>query len=149
MSCYLTFYGVPVKPKNNDGEVVENESDIDKKPIAIVSFSRNDDVFRYFDENCSIHYTYNNVKYTDINDSDVDAVEKDINNDIRSSEKRLLEYEKYASSNSDYIQEIISIKEYLDDLYRALHYVEFIGKIVREAGYSYSGGFDKIVANMG
>jgi hypothetical protein len=143
MSSYLTFYGIP-KSKDNDGEV-ENK---DKSPVALDSFSRNNDIYRYFDENLDIAFCYDGEKYSDITQSDVDTVESDILNDIRSSEKRLIEYEKYAGGNPDYVSEILSIKEYLEDLYRALHYTEFIGYIVNEASLKYRGGFEKIVANI-
>ena len=152
MSCYLNFYGVPCKPRENgDDEDLLPKAELDetKKPICIVSFSRNSEIFQYFDENCSIHFCYNETKYTDIEESDVDRVIGDINNDIRSSEKRLAEYEKYAGSNPDFIQDILSTKEYIEDLTRALHYAEFIGHIVRDASLAYSDGFGKIVANMG
>ena len=81
--------------------------------------------------------------------SDVEGVKCNIMEDIRSSEKRLNEYEKYASSNPDYIPEILSVKEYLEDLYRALHYAEFIGYIVSGAEYRYGSSFSKIVADIG
>lgn len=151
MSCYLTFYGIPVKEKTDEEKdfCKEKELDIERKPISIVSFSRNDGVFRYFNDNCSIPFTYNEIMYVDIDESDIDAVVKDINNDIKENEKRLSTYEKYATSNHEYIEEIIQMKDYLEELYRVLHNVEFIGKIVTEAGYKYSGGFGKIVANMG
>ncbi len=151
MSCYLTFCGIPVKEKTDEekGFCEEKELDTERKPISIVRFSRSDDVFRYFNDNCSIPLSCNEIVYTDIYESDIDAVVKDINNDIKETEKRLSTYEKYATSNHEYIEEIIQMKDYLEDLYKVLHDVEFIGKIVTEAGYKYSGGFCKIVAKMG
>ena len=150
MSSYLTFYGIPrLESDDRNDEIKEKVEDKDAKPISIVSFNRNNDIYRYFDENCNIAYCYDSIKYSDITSSDVSVVESDIKNDIMSSEKRLHEYEKYAGSNPDYVQEILSIKEYLEDLYRALHYAEFIGYIVSEAELKYRGGFTKIVANIG
>ena len=144
MSCYLTFYGVPRKSKEN-----EHQEQNEEKPIQIVSFSRNDDIYSYFNENMSIYYCYEETKYTDLSDEKISNVIEDINNDIRSSEKRLYEYEKYASTNPDYIQEILSIKEYIEDLNRALHQTEFIRHMLSECNYEYSNGFEKIVCNLG
>lgn len=144
MSCYLTFYGVPRKSKEN-----EHQEQNEEKPIKIVSFSRNNEIYRYFTENIDIYYCYEETKYTDLSDDKITNVIEDINNDIRSSEKRLYEYEKYVSTNPDYIQEILSIKEYLEDLNRALHYTEFIQHMVYGCDYEYSNCFEKIVCNLG
>ena len=149
MSSYLTFYGIPkLETENKEGLVEPKTEDTNAKPVAIVSFSRNNDIYRYFDENLNIAFCFNEDKYSEISGADVNKVESDIQNDIRMSEKRLYEYEKYAGNNPEYIQEILSVKEYLEDLYRVLHYTEFIAHIVNEASFKYKGGFTKIVANI-
>lgn len=151
MSSYLTFYGVPklkkVEEKGDDyGKKVE---DPNAEPVEIVSFSRNNDIYRYFNDNLNIPFCSDGMKYGDITPNDVDTVENDIKSDIKRSEDRLKEYEKYAGQNQEYIMEILNIKEYLEDLYRALHYTEFVGFIVNEASGEYCGSFTKIVANVG
>lgn len=144
MSSYLTFYGIP---KIDNGEK-ENNNDINTSPIAIVGFSRSSDVYRYFYENCNIASSYDEEKYSEITQSDINNVESDILDSIRFSEKRLNEYEKYANGNPEYISEILNIKEYLESLYKVLHYVEFIEYIVTDAELNYGSGFTKIMANI-
>ena len=143
MSCYLTFYGVPKV------DLVKKEDGSEIKPIPIVSFSRNNDIYRYFDENCNIYFCFDKTDYTEINDSHINLIENDIKEDIRKSEKRLTEYEKVAHDNPELVNEIISIKEYLEDLYTALHYTEFISFMVNECSSYTTIGFSKIVANLG
>lgn len=150
MSSYLTFYGVPkLEVENKECETQKVVETPYTKPVAIVSFSRNNDIYHYFNENLDIAFCYEEEKFSDITNADVDKVEADILNDIRNSEKRLSEYEKYACSNPDFISEILSVKEYLEGLYRTLHYTEFVNHIVTEASFAYCGGFTKIVANIG
>ena len=146
MSSYMKFYGVPRDRSKESGDgKVENK---DAKPVNIITFSRNDDVYRYFDENCNIPYCYDKTTYRDITSDDIDRVVCDIRGDISSTEKRIAEYSKYADKNEQYVLEIISSRDYLEELQKTLHYVEFIGLIVAEAEDKYCGDFTKIVANI-
>ena len=63
---------------------------------------------------------------------DIHRVLEDISSDIDSSQRRLTEFEKYASKNSDYVNEIISLKEYISELQYAKHQTEFIELILDE-----------------
>ena len=148
MSSYLTFYGIKKEKKMENQEKSGDTTDVKEEYIDIVSFSRNDDLYRYFDENMNIAFCYEGVSYTPITTRDVDKVIDDIKNDISHSEKRLFEYEKHAGENTDLIHEILSVKEYLEDLYRVLHYTEFVGHIVYDASLEYGSGFSGIVANI-
>lgn len=60
---------------------------------------------------------------------------------------RLQIYEKYASQNPEYIQEIISLQEYIEELNTTIHYCEMIGIIVMHSSLSFSG-FSKICCNI-
>lgn len=121
MSSYLSIYIVP-KRKSEEEE---------KKHILIAAFSRNSEIYQYFNEN--IHPAYNGNKkhpYTIITKDRIQDVITDLSRDISSSKDRLMEYEKYAKDNPDYIQEIIELKQYISNLQYAQGEVCFIEEMV-------------------
>lgn len=101
MSSYLTFY-------------VQHKGDDKKHPI--MSYSRNNDIYRAFDENMNIAFCYNKIVYTELTEGDITLVLNDLRKDIDSAEKRIQEYEKHANGNPECIDEIIQLKEYVKDL---------------------------------
>lgn len=56
-------------------------------------------------------------------------------------------YEKYVSNNSEYIEDIISLKEYIEELTTSKNYCEFIQYIVSQADLGLSG-FSQICCNV-
>ena len=102
MSSYLTFY-----TKNKD----------DAKPIPLVSYSRNSEIYQQFQD--SIHPAYigmdTDCKYTELTVEKVDSVISAIKEDLQKAEVRLHEYEKHAGGNMDIIEYIIEQKEYIED----------------------------------
>lgn len=131
MSSYLNIYGVP-----KEGE-----------PIKIVSFSRSHCVYSAFCDTMNIAWAGEGKVYTDLTTADVEQVIKDINSDLKNASSRLQAYEKYASQNPEYIQEIISLQEYIEELTATMHYCEMIGTIVMHSSLSFSG-FSKICCNI-
>lgn len=124
MSSYLTFY---VKNKDNE------------KPIPLVSYSRNSEIYQQFQE--SIHPAYIGVstecEYTELTVTKVDSVITAIKEDLRKAEVRLHEYEKHAGGNMDIIESIIDQREYIDELQTALNQTIFIRNFVSDAAYSW------------
>lgn len=117
MSSYLTFYAVP------------KEEGI--KPIALISYSRNTEIYQYFNDNLVIAYMgTEDCPYTELTSDKVRIVLDDVIRDISRTEKRIFEYEKYAAGNSEIINEILSLKEYLETLYYCRSRIEFIQEIV-------------------
>lgn len=139
MSSYLTFYLIP-KAEDSKPEV---------KPISLISYSRSSNVYQYFND--TIHPAYigigDETQYTELTINKVDEVIEELKNDISKAQKRTVEYEKHAAGNSELIEDIISQKEYIEDLEWALHKVEFIRDLVQEASYSWTG-YDKILCNV-
>lgn len=135
MSSYLTFY-IKTKEENS-------------KPLSLISYSRNTDIYQYFDEN--VHPAYigmdEDTKYTELSKNDVDLVIEDMENDIGKTKKRIEEYEKHAGGNQEIIEEILNWKEYIEDLEYWLHKVEFIKDLIEEASYSWTS-YDKILCNV-
>lgn len=134
MSGYLNFYIVP-KEENS-------------KPISLISYSRNNDVYSYFNESLNPAYIgTEETQYTELNISKIDLVLDDINSDINSINNRLLEYEKHANGNIEVIEEILSQKEYLKDIINAKNIVEFIKSLILESTYSWSD-YNKVLCNI-
>ena len=134
MSSYLTFY-IKTKEENS-------------KPLHLVSYSRNTEIYQYFYENINPAYIgLEEIKYTELSVSNVDLVINDMLNDIGKARKRIEEYEKHAGGNQEIIEEILNYKEYIEDLEYWLHKVEFIKDLVQEASYDWTS-YDKILCNV-
>ncbi len=107
MSSYLSIYIVPKRKSEKE----------EKKHILVAAFSRNSEIYQYFSENINPVYIGNEEHpYTTITKDKIEDVITDLSRDISSSKDRLMEYEKYAKDNPDYIQEIIELKQYISDL---------------------------------
>ena len=134
MSTYLTIYGIQRK---------------NTKPIPIVSFHGNHNVFQEIYESIRPIACYSGEqKYTELTIENLEDTIKDIKENIDKENKRIAEYEKYAASNPDYIEEILQMKEYRDGLQQTQHHLEFIEFMVQETNYNYEDGFEKIVCNI-
>lgn len=121
MSSYLSIYIVPKRKSEKE----------EKKHILVAAFSRNSEIYQYFNEN--IHLAYNGNKerpYTTLTKDNIQDVITDLSRDISSSKDRLMEYEKYVKDNPDYIQEIIELKQYISDLQYTQGEVCFIEEMV-------------------
>lgn len=139
MSSYLSFYIVPKRKSQEEP----------KKHILLLAFSRNSDIYRYFDENINITWIGNNEEtpYTTLTMEDIHRVLEDISSDMDSSQRRLVEFEKYAAKNSDYVNEIISLKEYISELQYAKHQTEFIALLLE--GMEFYEEIEEMCCNIG
>lgn len=121
MSSYLSIYIVPKRKTDKE----------EKKHIIVAAFSRNSEIYQYFNEN--IHPAYNGNKehpYTTLTKDNIQDIITDLSRDISSSKDRLMEYEKYAKDNPDYIQGIIELKQYISNLQYTQGEVCFIEEMV-------------------
>ena len=135
MSSYLTFYIVP----KEEGS----------KPIALLNYSRNNDIYQYFVDNVRVTFVgmEENPQYTELTEEKIDCVIHDLKSDISKAQKRVAEYEHHVDGNMDIIEEIISQKDYIDDLKYALSETEFIKQFVTEATHSWSD-YNKVLCNV-
>lgn len=124
MSSYLTFY-----LQRKDG-----------KPITLISYSRNDELYRYFYENTDMQHDmqYDTEYYTTVSCENVDDIISKLTQSINNVNTRITEYEKHVNGNAEIILEIISLKEYLATLNETLIRVKFIKDLVLEANYEYA-----------
>ena len=118
MSSYLTFY---VKPKDGG------------KPIDIVSFNRSSEIYQYFTDT----FKYG-LEPTTVTADNVREVQSVLTTDIYRNKMRLETYEKYAHLNSDLVEEVIGVKEYIGQLTKAKFYIDFIMLMVEESENGYS-----------
>lgn len=118
MSSYLTFY---VRPK--DGGT----------PIDIVSFSRSSEIYQYFTDT----FKYG-PEPTTVTANIIREVQSVLTTDIYRNKMRLETYEKYAHLNSDLVEEVIGVREYIGQLTKAKFYIDFIMLMVEESENGYS-----------
>lgn len=126
MSSYLTFYA--------------RSKDEGSKPIPLVSYSRNNEIYQQFND--TIHPAYignsDECQYTKLTVGQVDSVVKEIESELRKARLRLEEYNKHASGNMDMVEYIIEQKEYIEDLEYTLYRTMFIRELVSDSSYSWS-----------
>ena len=122
MSSYLSFYIVPKRKSDKEP----------KKHIILATYSGSSDIYQYFDENVHPVFIGNSdeVLYTTLTSENIRNVLSDFNEDIHKAQIRLTEYEKYAKDNLEYIEEILSIKKYIEDLQYWRGKISFIEDII-------------------
>lgn len=144
MSSYLTFYLVP-----------KNTEPINKKPMALMSYSRNSDIYRAYYENAHPAFIGNGetTNYTELTKELSHEVVDELRNDLIKYEKQheakvkaLQALPKLEGETlEEYLQETTSTIDYINDLKDTLKFVEFIDDIVSDLKYS---DFDKILINI-
>ena len=135
MSSYLSIYIVP-KRKTKDEP---------KKYVILTAYSRNTDIYKYFND--VISPTYNEDEYTSLTKNSVSMVLDSFKEEIDSANKRLVEYEKYAINNSDLINEIIELKEYIEDLQYWKDKTSFIQDLISDID-SYDNGIEEVCCKI-
>jgi coproporphyrinogen III oxidase-like Fe-S oxidoreductase len=124
MSSYLSIYIVPKRTSQEEP----------KKHIILTAYSRSTEIYEYFSNNLHPTFIGNGKEshYTTITSSDITAIMQDFENDLKKAKDRLVEYEKYASNNPDYIEDIIDIKEYIHNLQYWKDKASFIMDIIND-----------------
>lgn len=112
MSSCLNFYVTP-KTENNT-----------KQHLMLLTYSRNNMIYNYFKHNLDIPWAGDEEKYLSLDEKCISIVLTNINDDINKVEKRLTEYEKHSSS--EIIENIIEMKEDLEDLKECRSNIYFI-----------------------
>lgn len=90
----------------------------------LLTYSRNNMIYNYFKYNLDIPYSGDEEKYLSLDEKCISIVLTNINDDINKVEKRLTEYEK--NSSSEIIENIIEMKEDLEDLKECRSNIYFI-----------------------
>ena len=122
MSSYLSIYIVPKREYKGE----------EKKYIRLTAYSRNTDIYKYFNDAINPAYAGNEDKYTSLTSASIGMILYSFKEEIDSAKKRLVEYEKYAISNSNYINEIIELKEYIENLQYWKDKTSFIQDLILE-----------------
>jgi hypothetical protein len=136
MSSYLNIYGIPREHP--------------EEKILVLDFCRSNGVYSYFVDHW--HPTnWNDPEPVDLTPEMIDRFIRDAKEDYDDTKKRLEALEKYAGGNREIIQEIMELKEYLEeDLQYPLDALNFIKDLVNMTTFSDSyGGFAKYVFTIG
>ena len=141
MSSYLTFYLVP---KGGD-----------KKPLALISYSRNNDIYQAYYENVSPAFYGNGDEpnYTeltkDLSHHVVNELREDLNKIEKSHEAKVKALQALpkleGEALEEYLQETTSTIDYINDLKDTLKFADFIDDIVNDLEYS---DFEKVLINI-
>ena len=141
MSSYLTFYLVP-KGK-------------DKKPLALISYSRNSDIYQAYYENANPAFYGNGDEpnYTeltkDLSHYVVNKLREDLSKYEKSHEAKVKALQALpkleGEALEEYLQETSSGIEYINDLRDTLKFADFIDDIVSNLEYS---DFEKVLINI-
>lgn len=140
MSSYLTFYVVPKREKQEEP----------KKYLPLTAYPRSSDIYHYFTENLPVVFEgldAENAIYTTLKHSSVAKVLEDIRKGIQCVKDKIVEYEKYAADNSDYINDIVEMKEYLTELQFCEGKVSFIEDLAEEVQSPYAA-FEEVCCNI-
>lgn len=141
MSSYLNIY---VLPKIKEGQ--------ESKKMLLMSVSRANPLYQAINEAGSF-YAYTNIgenaeeQFYELTSELINSICQDSIQDIQIAEKRLNEFEKYATGNMEIIQEIISTKDYLNELNQTYNQLHFISQIVEDAENGFSD-FEKVLINI-
>ncbi len=156
MSSYLTFYLVPKKTRkkydyNKDDGHTEIEVELSTgTPLAFLSYSRNNEIYRAFNESLNPAYAGMEEKYTELTSKDCKNVIYDLECEIKSTEKRLaINYKmlKEGGFSSELWQEIHSMEEYLSEQKQTLDEVKYISRLVYECTEGHND-FEKVLINI-
>ena len=141
MSSYLTFYLVP------KGE--------DKKPLALMSYSRNSDIYQAYYENANpaFYGTGDEPNYTELtkylSHHVVNELRENLSKCEKNHEARIKAFQALpkleGEALEEYLQETSSGVEYINDLKDTLKFVGFIDDIVSDLEYS---DFKKVLINI-
>lgn len=156
MSSYLTFYLVPKKTRkkydfNKDDGHTETEVELSTgTPLAFLSYSRNNEIYRAFNETLNPAYAGMEEKYTELTTDGCKRVIEDLESEIKSTEKRLaINYKilKEGGYSSELWENIHSMEDYLSEQKETLESVRGICSLVYECTEGYND-FEKVLINI-
>lgn len=156
MSSYLTFYLVPKKTRkkydfSKDDGHTETEVELSTgTPLALISYSRNNEIYRAFNETLNPAYAGMEEKYTELTTDGCKRVIEDLESEIKSTEKRLaINYKmlKEGGYSSELWEDIHSMEEYVSEQKETLESIMNICNLVHECTEGYND-FEKVLINI-
>ena len=156
MSSYLTFYLVPKKTRKkyvyneNDGNTETVEELSTGKPLALFTFSRNNEVYQAYSDSLNPAYGGMEEKYTEVTYEDSQKVVNDFEEELKKTEQRLaVNYKmlKEGGYSSELWEEIHSAEEYLLEQKDALNELKFISDLIYECTNDWTD-FEKVLINV-
>ena len=137
----MNIYLVPKKEKSEKQE-----------PLLFASYSRNTDIYQYFEV---IHPTYigmNELHYSELTNDKLQEVKNEIKNDIETFERRhkhKLQILRYAvkKPSEDDVHELTEEKEYIHDLKITYNTIDSLVDLLSEINNGYTD-FEKVLVNI-
>ena len=142
MSSYLNIYLVPKKEKCEKQE-----------PLLFASYSRNTDVYQYFETINPTFIGMNEINYSELTNDKLQEVKNEIKEDLEKyerSHKHKLQVLKYAINkpSEDYINELAEEKEFIHELKTTYNIIDSLVDILSEINDGYTD-FEKVLVNVG
>lgn len=142
MSSYLNIYLVPKKEKYEKQE-----------PLLFASYSRNTDVYQYFETINPTFVGMDEIHYSELTNDKLQEVKNEIKEDLETFErkhKHKLQVLKYAINkpSEDYIQELAEEKEFIHELKTTYNIIDSLVDILSEVNNGYTD-FEKVLVNVG
>lgn len=156
MSSYLTFYLVPKISKkkydyNKDDGHTETEVKLSEgKPLALLYYSRNTDVYQAYRDTLNPAYTGMEEKYTEVTYSDAERVVTEFENDVKRVEDRLaINYKMLKEGGYSYElwEDIQSMERHLREQKETLNELKYISSLVYECTHEWCD-FEKVLINV-
>ena len=134
MSSYLNFY---LRPKGKD------------EKLLLTSFSRSSLVYDTFS---NINPVYMGIgeetNYKEVTKEDINYLLRDVSADIEKYKEKLCLYEKSTIYTPKMVEDIISLKEMLQDAVESKAYLYSFRDIIETTGYG-ENDFDGLYCNIG
>lgn len=140
MSSYLNLYLVP-KKKDSD--------DKDQKPLLLVSFSRNNDMYQAIVDSVNVAYGGNEEKYTELTVDLIYECQEDLELNMKKLQRKIDTYEKNMGSSptTESIEQLNDYKEIYDDMRTQSDNLGFLEVIISDCTLTYSD-FEKVLCNI-
>ena len=138
MSSYLSFYVVPKRKSKEEP----------KDYVILTSYSRNTELYRVFNETVNpVFLGYGEIQYTTLTKEHMAQIKEEFESEIKKCKDRLETYEKYATGNPDYINEILDLREYIEDLNFWKDKSSFIQDLIQDLEF-YDDGIEEVCCNI-
>lgn len=120
-----------------------------KKNRLLASYSSSSDIYQAFNENMTIvcPNSEEEEKFTKVELADFGSVISSLKEEVNNMSKRLAETEKYASGNTELIDDILSYKEFIEQTTSAIAEIQFLKGILYDSVHGYTS-FDAMYINI-
>lgn len=158
MSGYINFYVVPKKTRKRygyDPEKGNTEEEIEIStgvPLLLLSYSRNNEIYRQYNDVLNPPYAGDNETYQDVTHEEALSIVREYENDMKSTQERLeIEYKMLEKCNNKEVfdtlwDDIMSMEKYYKEQQETLGELKRMADLIYEL--SNCTDFEKVVVNI-